>query len=189
MRHRKIHVIRAAVILTVAIALTACVTNKPKYNPDLAPPYRDDVSLIIGYIDMDEAVTWLTWMDMERSPRIKEEGVWGFKVKDGIFYRDNVPPGVFKITDFGGYNPLNGINATFQIEDDKRFVVKTKKSGINFIGSFKYKNIRPLVGKMTYELVPVSGPSEREILEKLLPHAKEQYWDKIIRKRLSELSK
>lgn len=59
-------------------------------------------SFVYGYIDMDESSTGLEWVQLnEISSSKKDSGHW-MRVKDGVFYLENLAPGAYQLSRFGG---------------------------------------------------------------------------------------
>jgi len=79
----------------------------------------------------------------------------------------------------------------YDVHENPYFARTFTKPGIYNIGAYKLKTIYPehMIGKMKFEIVPVHGPSERKLLETVLPFAKNEYWKKMVERRLQKLPK
>ncbi len=66
--------------------------------------------------------------------------------------------------------------------------LRIDEPGIYFMGAFEYVEIDTAWYKQdSYDLVRVDSPTEKQVLETLLPDAKGTSWESRIRKRLREL--
>jgi len=101
----------------------------------------------------------------------------------------DVPPGRYRFTEFGGDNPYSNMRFRLSLKEQPQFVREISKPGVYYIGSYKYKGNKPLVGRYTFELVPSKTPSERELLEKILVYAEHEHWRQMITQRLNQLKK
>jgi hypothetical protein len=130
----------------------------------------------------------LHWVELKRlRPATKEP--YSLTANDGIFFGGDIPLGKYRVAEFGGRNPYTNQTFRFNLGELPQFEREIGRAGVYYLGSFKYKTNKPTVGRMSFELVPVKGPGERELLEKILPLAEHDYWKRLIRQRLGQLQR
>ena len=172
------------VLLGVVLILGCSTTTTPK----LGKPEIENGSLVFGYIDMEDAPSWYQWIEMKSETQPKKEPRY-FWVKDGMFFRVDVSPDRYRLTEFGGSNRYTNSEFRFTLPEQPQFRREINKPGVYFIGSYRYKSNTPLVGRYTFDLLPSKTPSERELLEKILVYAEHEHWRRIIVQRLNQLKK
>ncbi len=175
-------------LCAAALALSGCAT---KY--ELKPPASQDAMLVVGNLDMSEASSTLSRVDVERlSPdpeTIKNKFKTNWKKDSYTFFSEQLPPGQYRFLGFGGW--MGNIGMWYDLKGDPRFTRTLQKSRINFIGSYKIiKHMPPgRIGRITYEIVQVKEPGEREALLRLQEWEMDPYWKAMVDKRLKELSR
>jgi hypothetical protein len=170
-------------ILTLFAAglLTGCASS-----PRLGPPSTDDVSLVFGHINMDQASAKLDSVQMKRIYPETRTPYYNFWVVDGTFFRADVPKGTYDFTSFGGHSGLKNKSHEYDFPGHGKGKVSPRITipATYFVGSFRYSGIDNAGNAI---LVPAKAPSEYELLRKILPYAKDPYWSNMIKKRLNRL--
>jgi hypothetical protein len=109
-----------------------------------------------------------------------------------MFYRADVPHGTFKFWEFGGFSTLRNANYTFQFPSQGKGAMDRRIEGqdIYFAGCYKYKKVKTgffSAGK--FDMEPIGGNCEQEMLERLGKWAKHPEWRKLISQRQAELGR
>ena len=153
-------------------------------------PEEPNLSIIFGYIDMDKAPTKLKRVSMKRVRPRTPKPYYGFWIKKGLFYRASVPVGSYKFESFGGFSGLRNADYTFRFPSQGKGEMDpvVNKQGVYFVGSYKYKKIKTGIFKPNkFDLIKIDGPTEKELLVRLLKYAKHPEWKRLINNRLKEL--
>ncbi|KPK52805.1 MAG: hypothetical protein AMS22_08520 [Thiotrichales bacterium SG8_50] len=178
---------RLIAVAGAVLALAACGSS-PHLND---APANKNVSLVYGYIDMDEAPSKLQRVTMKKLKPKSDTPYYHFWVVDGMFFRSNVPPGTYKFTEFGGFSGWKNVDYTYNFPSQGRGALDPviRRPGAYYVGSYKYEKIKKesFFGQDKYDLAPVKSPNEKELLQKMLPYAKHPHWKGVIEKRLSKL--
>jgi hypothetical protein len=152
------------------------------------PPTSAQTSFVFGYIDMQDADPGLNWVTFQQlAPIARDPDIPG-RAKDGIFYLENVASGSYQVYDFGGRG--GGFFAkgklyfsypvSFPVSRQSGSMrVKVEKPGVYFLGSYKYVSVQGsrFTTSYVYDLEPLKKPTEREVLERLLPMVKGTKWE------------
>lgn len=155
-------------------------------------PEQPNLSIIFGYIDMNDAPTKLKWVSMKRVRPRTPKPYYNFWVDKGFFYRASVPLGSYKFDSFGGFSGWKNTDYTFNFPSQGRGEMDPiiEKQGIYYVGSYKYKKIKTgLFRPNKFDLIKVEQPSEKELLTQLLKYAKHSEWKRLITNRLKEIAK
>lgn len=180
-------IFRLIVICATVSMLGACGSS-PNLNNK---PDGKNVSLVYGYIDMKNAPSKVTWVSMKKLKPKTDKPYYSFWVVDGMFFRNNVPPGTYKFTKFGGFSGWKNTEYTYSFPSQGQGALdrRIRRPGTYYVGSYKYKKIKKkkFFSQDKYDLVPVKSPSEKELLQKMLPYAKNPHWKGMIEKRLAKL--
>jgi len=177
---------RVALLAALGLFLVGCGGN----------PYMDDDgggadrSLVYGYIDMDEAPAKLQWVSMKQLRPKVDKPYYSFWIREGAFYTNAAPPGVFKFDSFGGHNGWTNTNWTFSFPSQGRgaFDPVIKRPGMYYVGSWKYKKVKTGFFKPgKFDLVPDKKVSEKDVLKRMLPWAKHKKWKDMIEARIRQL--
>ncbi len=169
------------VLIPVAILLTGC--GAERIRDDNSPVSN---TLVFGYMDTKDAVTGLDWLRVRQVHPRTDDPLIDTYIDDQMFYGNNFRAGAYQIDSFGAGRfallfPRQGVEIG-------RF--KLDKPGLRFIGSFKLKKESTgIFNPSKFELEPLSSPTERELLERLLKLAESKAWEAKIKKRIQELSK
>lgn len=175
-------------LCAAAMAVSGCATTNA-----LTPPASPEAMLVIGNLDMSEADSTLSRVDVERlSPNpdtLEKKFKLSWKKDSYTFFSEHLPPGQYRFLGYGGW--MGNIGMWYDLKSDPRFARTLQKSRINFIGSYKViKHMPPgRIGKITYEVVQVKEPGEREALLRVQEWEMDPYWKLMVEKRLRELSK
>jgi hypothetical protein len=187
----------AVAFLATAIFLlfTACSTAD-RYVKEVE---NDDSSFVFGYIDMEDSPTHLKNFSVRQVLPKKQRSKWNFRTYDGAFYMENVPPGSYQLANFGGPGGLSiggcvitggrgGVSYYTFVFPRQSGGFRLEKPGIYFIGSYKYKETGDFFDTK-FDVEEIKSPTEREVLEKILPYCKGTGWEKRLQERLEELSR
>jgi hypothetical protein len=175
--------------LVLFFSISGCATS-----PYLEEPKNDQVSLVVGYIDMAESPANLGWVQIKQLQPDTKKPYFGFLVVDGMFYNPNLVPGIFKFIEFGG-NPKffleNAIYTfSFPAQGKGEWDPVIEKPGIYFVGSYKYKKIQTgLFEQGKFNIIKIDSPTEKEVLEKLLKYTGKTKWKQRVLDRIGELEK
>jgi len=180
---RKIYLLLLA---AMALQLSACGGLGPK----LPEREAEKTTLIYGYIDMAEAPAYLNWVQYKQYRPATSKPYFYMRITGAseeagyVFYREVPAEGSYQLVSFGG-NP----NSFFSSADQYIFnfpagrnstAVKAKKSGLYFMGAYKYVKVKTgFFEQGKFDLKQVNK-SRKEILEKILPHAKDTRWEAAI---------
>ncbi|MDH5649024.1 MAG: hypothetical protein OEY67_05145 [Gammaproteobacteria bacterium] len=172
-------------LLTILLATAGCSTT-----PSLDEPEGNQPSMIYGHIDMEDAPCKLGWVTMKQMRPKTDKPYYNFWIDEGTFFRINVPPGTYKFDEFGGAPRFGNTIYTFSFPDQGKGEMdrQIKRQGLYYVGSYKYKKIKTRFWQQgKFDLEKTKGPSEKEILQKILPYAKHPFWIKKINERLKQL--
>lgn len=170
------------VLLSFAILVVGCAGPAPFTEA------RDGRSLVVGHIDMEEAPSDLDWLSLRQVAPKTDKPYWGTWTREGTFFHHNIPVGSFQVDSFGGraWNTDYEYEVPRQAGADMR--LRIDEPGIHFMGAFRYVEIDTAWYKPdAYDLARVDSPTEKQVLEALLPEAKGTSWELLIQKRLKEL--
>jgi hypothetical protein len=172
-----------AIAVLSFLFVAACGGGLPLQMEDGKDP---DASFVYGYIDMQDGPCWLHFFNMKQVLPKTDKPYWHFRIDEGAFYAEYIPLGSFQLSELGGQDSWPGnTHYTWRFPQQLEGL-RLEKPGIYYIGSFKMIDQGSFF-KSKYDITPAEKPTEREILERLLPHAKGTKWDERLRKRLEEL--
>jgi hypothetical protein len=161
-------------------------------------PSSTQASFVFGYIDMQDADPGLDWVTFQQlAPVAKDPDIPGH-AKDGIFYLENVAPGSYQVYDFGGRGGgffakgkvYYSYPVSFPVSRQSGFMrVKVEKPDVYFLGAYKYVSVKGnrFTTSYVYDLEPLKTPTEREVLQRLLPMVKGTQWERRLTERLRRL--
>lgn len=140
-------------------------------------------SIVYGYIDMSDAPTSLQRISMKQLQPVSDKPYFGFFVDDGMFYRPNVPKGTYKFWEFGGFSTLRNADYTFTFPSQGKGAMdrKISKTGVYFAGCYKYKKVKTgFFSQGKFDMEPIGGNCELEMLARLEKWAKDPQWQRLI---------
>ncbi len=144
-------------------------------------------SLVFGYIDVEGSHTVLDTVTFAQVYPGKKEELLGVRVSDGAFYLENVTNGSYRISNFVRRLGANSYMSVIPESGQGARSFKIDNPGLHFLGAYKYTRIQLGFSKYTFELKPATSPSQKQVLEKILPMTKDTKWENLIQKRLREL--
>lgn len=174
---------KAILAVTAALSLAACGGGMSPQMEDQKDP---EVSLVYGYIDMSDGPCWMSWFNMKQVLPKVEKPYYNFRIHEGAFYAEWLPPGSFQFSGFGGSASWPG-NTIYTFRFPQQLEgFRIEKPGLYYVGTYKMKDEGSFF-KSKYDIGPAETPSERQILENILPFAKGTQWDAKVRERLEQL--
>lgn len=170
--------IKNIIILSFSLLFVGCATK------DLVAPHKDDVSLVFGYIDMQDAPSKKIDHARIKSVQPNLPGEKMVYSVDNVLFTPFLRPGKYKFTRLTSYH-LGGNSGTdydlgYQGRSEMDPVIK--KPGVYYFGSYKYVS-----GDDGFTFERIEKPDEKSLLLKIKPYAKHDYWIKMINTRLDEL--
>jgi len=177
-------VAKAVLILLFSLAASGCAN--PKYAKEMEDSGR---SLIFGYIDTKGSEMYLSRVYLAPNEPGKKKDYMETRLldTDDAFYLENVKRGSYRLDALSGIYYSSGMLSTFPESGPGAYTFKIDKPGLYFVGAYKYKIIPISLVKRTFELVPLTSPTQKDILQKILPYTKGKKWEALIRKRIREL--
>ena len=153
-------------------------------------PGDSSASLVIGYMDMADAPTNLTYATVKQyKPAPKDDKpYWYASTVDNMFWFEQLLPGSYQLVYFSGYSWWRSAKYDYHIPEYQKneTAIVIEKPGLHFLGSYKYKEDGSFFNpKFTVE--KVNKPTELELLTKLLPYSSGTQWEAMIKKRIGEL--
>jgi hypothetical protein len=164
-------------------------------------------SLVFGYIVMSDAPTKVkgAWLQQVSPPT--ETPYWSMGVEKGLFYNTFIQPGTYQLSSFAGSGFMAGAyEYKFPRQGRNETAVTIKKSGVYFLGAFKYVKVRKksMFKRGKFSIERVSEPTEAELLRRILEEEmkiqkaknykgprkikiRDTRWAAVIRARLKEL--
>lgn len=174
-------------IVVIAFLVSGCISiSTPPRGMSQSP--KPNSSIVYGYIDMKEAPVWINQVFMQLYTGTKygreQRGTW-MRVENGIFYKENILPGTYIITGFGGINPRAEYWYDLPYKGKRAFIVKVgKASSVYFAGALKFKSVKKVSffkGKFRTQRMNVQ---KLKLLKQIRPYAKHPHWIKLIDKKL-----
>lgn len=170
-------------VVAVVALLAACGGGLPR---EMEEPKSADVSLLYGHVDMTDGPCWMSWFTMKQVLPEVEKPFWNFRIHEGAFYAEYIPLGSFQFSEFGGQASWPG-NTIYTFKFPQQLQgLRIEKPGLYYLGSYRMKDESSFF-KAKYDIDVSEKPSEREVLEKILPYAAKTSWEERVRKRLEEL--
>lgn len=166
--------------------LAGCGSSGPQR--DINDPTN---SLVLGYIDMDDAPTGVesAWIRQVSPP--SENPYWGLGISKGLFYNSYLPPGSYQLASFSGSGFFAGEHKYSFPRQGNETALRITKPGIYFLGSFKYKSVKSgFFEQGKFSIEKINKPTEVELLKRILDEndeIKNSAWGKKIRARLAQL--
>ena len=173
-----------ALVLFLSLALGGCGSQQ------LAKEREDgDRSLVFGYIDAKESNTVFdSFAFAPNAPGKKGEDIEARVAgSDDAFFLENMKSGPYR---FSRFVTRLGANSYVQVFPESGPGVrgfKIDKPGLYFVGAYKFRRVRTGFNEHKFELDLLTSPTQKEVLQKILPYTKGTKWEDLVRKRLSEL--
>lgn len=157
-------------------------------NKDLE---RDDVenySFVYGYAaNFPKGIgqeVWYKWI----VPKLEEDRSYNqCRVDDGYFYDEEARPATYRLSNFcwtsdhGYWSTPRFVRKNLRLSPNMPLFTIHKGGELYFMGSYKIND--------DDSVTRIGHPSEKEVLEKILPHAQGKKWAALIEKRIQELSR
>ena len=187
-----------APLLGAVLILAGCAygfSDHKKLGAQPDPPASANMSFVFGYIDMDDADPSLDWATFQQLAPVAKEPDIPLRAKEGIFYLENVAPGSYQMYDFGGrgggFFAKGRLWASYPVSfpvprQSGHLRVKVDKPGIYYLGAYKYVSVsgNRLTTNYVYDLEPLKKPTEKEVLERLLPMVQGTQWEARLKEHL-----
>jgi hypothetical protein len=175
-------------MIPFALALTAVLVALACGPKPLRFPNADnrDTAILFGSIEAPGGATNVNLRYYEGSTQLTSPHVY----KNGLWFVENLKPGRYFLVNFKANGYVNHVAS-----DDKgsfpRKLLSVNPGDIRFAGSYKvaYNQQEGGLERRTFNYIPVSSPSEKQLLQQLIEILKGTPWEKKIRKRLDELDK
>ena len=180
------------------ITIITAMISGCSFAPVFKNPENKKQSLVLAYIDMEEAPSNATWLSAKVitkrgvKPSWYTFGVVHNKKIGAILHNQHVKPGKIKLESFGGNATGFFDNALYQYNFPSQGrgmgAVEIKKPGIYYAGSFKFKAVETgFFEASKFDIERTDKPTEKEVLQNFLSHVEEGQWKKMIQKRIKEL--
>lgn len=140
--------------------------------------------MVAAHVDMSKAKNpWMSGMWLEcDSPGVKFEGQeMKREHKTGLFYLENVPPGICWIS-YAWSAP--GHHFRFPRNRNNITALRVGKGEFRYMGSLQYRDAKD-DHHFTFDRVP--QPSEKEVLRRLAPLVNGTPWADLLQKRSTQL--
>lgn len=188
MRKRNGGITRTATAATMVLVAALLACGGGGIPREMKAPVAQNVSLVYGYLDMSDAPTDVDWVDIKQMAPPTEKPYRGARVDDGAFYSETLPPGSYMISGFGGSSFWHK-GVIYDISRQGAPIrVRIQKPGMYFLGSWKVTQVDTgFFEAPKFEVQRVGSPTEREVLEKMLPEAEGTWWEGQIKRRLAAL--
>ncbi len=180
---------KLCLVLFLAVLLTGCGGLGPKL-PEME---NEKTALIYGYIDMEDAPSYLNWIQYKQYRPETDKPFFYLRITGSlgsgyVFYREVPAKGSYQLTSFGGDK-----NSFFRAADIYRYsfpagknatAVKTKGSGLYFMGAYKYTEVKTGFFEQDKFDIVKAKVSKKEILAKILPNAAKTKWEGMIEREI-----
>lgn len=175
-------VLRLSVVVLIAV-LPGCTTH-------MLNPTDPNASLVYGFIDMSDAPSNVDYVTLRQyKPKPKDGNPYrNAKAVDGLFWFDQLPPGTYQVVSFGGHSWWKNTSYSYSMHDfaKNETAITIQKPGLYYLGAYKYKKEGPFSsGK--FSMIRLDSPTEKEILQRLLPYSTDTQWEAMIKKRIGAL--
>lgn len=157
----------------------------------------DDSILVFGYLDDSEAPFVMKEAEIRQVRPTTDEPIKEVRSNnEGLFYLENLPVGSYRFVGWNG--PEKGLSDSYwnwSITDKygkpgfERTEFRARKPGLYYIGAYKIDEVKAggFFSSAKYETIGIKGPSEKELLKKLLEYAEGTKWERRIAQRLAQL--
>jgi hypothetical protein len=173
-----------ALLLLLALAVDGCASRQHARERE-----DSDRSLAFGYLDTRESNTVLdSFRFAANAPGRKDDGLEARVVgSDDAFFLENMKSGSYRLSLFVTRLGAASYTQFFPQAGPGVHGFKIDKPGLHYLGAYKYKRAKTGFNQYKFELIPLTSPNQKEVLQKILPHTKGTQWEDVIRKRLREL--
>lgn len=183
--------------MLLILPLTGCsfYFSKSAYMDDQD---SDDSILVFGYLDDSEAPFVMKEAELRQVRPTTDEPIKEVRSNsEGLFYLENLPVGSYRLVSFNG--PDRGLLSDgywqWSITDKygkkgfERAEFRARVPGLYYIGAYKIDKVKEggLFSLAKYETVGIKGPSEKELLKKMLEYAEGTKWERRIAQRIAQL--
>lgn len=189
---------RYLMLAFLAVSMSGCVIHfsKSKSIDDQEEP---NSIMVVGYLDDSEAPFTMKWGEIKQVRPVIDEPYQELRSNnEGLFYLENLPVGSYQLEELGGPDKGFLSQDTWawgfgDVRGDKGFErteLRASKPGIYFLGSYKIDMVKKggLFSMDKYETLAVAQPTEKQVLQKLLPITKGTRWESVVRKRIRQLN-
>jgi len=181
-------------LLLGALSFSSCTYvggSREKLEPKIGRDSTEKGSLVFGYIDMKDAQPDLEWILLNRVEVGKEATSYPLRVKDGIFFLENLPQGSYFLSEFGG-RATNFFSAGALIVfrpyfyrvgvDAKEHRFKIESPGVYYLGTWKFKVVKGgFFERDKFDLDSAKEPGQKALVVSLLEVAKGTPWESKLR--------
>ena len=150
-------------------------------------------SLVYGHIDMGKAPCELGWLDLKQVLPVTDKPYWHVRIDKGAFYDETIRPGSYQMSGLGGagkgfliFSSNTVYTFNFPVQTEGFRVDQPGK--LHYLGSWKITSKGDFFSS-SYSIVPTASPTEKEILEIVLPRSKGTQWEGMIQRRIRKLTK
>lgn len=180
--------IASLIVGLLAFFVAGCATSDP------VDPKDQSLSLVYGYIDMEDAPSSLGWVHL----KLYDGKNTGYTVPadDGLFFHVGVEPGPYQVDRFGRHAQFfSNTNYTYNFGTRGRneTAIKIVKPGVYFMGAYKYIEVETgWFEADKFRMERTKTPTERELLTRLLKILEEDYSEytrqiAMVKQRLAQL--
>ena len=195
------NILQKLFLILLVIFVSGCSFNvhitKSKYMDEQE---KKKSILVFGYFDDSEAPFNMAWGDIKQVRPITDEAYKELRSNgEGLFYLENLSIGLYKLISLAGSRKSILSSQPWSTKfpepssdpDYKRLELRTIKSGVYFLGSYKLKLVKKggSFGSDKFEMTVLKKPTEKQVLRKLLKYAKGTKWKKMIQQRIKRLRK
>lgn len=195
----KANMVKRLSLLVLITFISACAFHiHVTKNKHLDQKKNKNSILVVGYFDDSDSEFNLGWGYIKQIRPVIDEPYLEMRTNgDDLFYLENMPVGSYKLISVDGREKgalsTQPWSLTFpqpsKYKDFKRLELRAKKSGVYFLGAYKYKLVKRggVFGTDKFETIALKKPTEKQVLKRLLKHSKGTKWKKIIQKRIKRL--
>ena len=160
-----------ALLGVLVLLVTGCAMQKP------VDPNDAHLSLVYGYIDMDDAPSSLGWVWIKLYDG-QNKG-YAAVTRKGLFFHVGVEPGPYQVERFGRHTTFwsnTEYTYDFGTRGRNETAIRIDKPGVYFMGAYKYVDIPTgWFQQDKFKVERTQTPSERELLTRLVAVLQEDY--------------
>jgi len=169
-------VFKPLTILVALLLLSGCGGLSKKLDKQSDP----NSSFVYGYIDMDEASTPLEHFWLRQAGQNPDPKCCAMRTHEGVFYLENIKPAAYQFREFGGSGTVLSravANASYFTYTFPRQTggFHVNKPGLYFVGAYKFKKAGSFFNRK-FDIEPLAKPTEKEVLERILPYTEGTEW-------------